>query len=73
MAERTKNEIILYFTQGLQLLFPPLEVINIKDVIGSFSNYSFNFFLFNTFYSLVYLIIILVFTVIIFNRKKFER
>jgi len=73
MAERTKNEIILYFTQGLQLLFPPLEAINIKDVIGSFSNYSFNFFLFNTFYSLVYLIIILVFTVIIFNRKKFER
>ncbi len=73
MAERTKNEIILYFTQGLQLLFPPLEAINTKDVIGSFSNYSFNFFLFNTFYSLVYLAIILTLTVIIFDRKKFER
>jgi len=33
MAERTKNEIAVYFTQGLQLLFPPLEALNIKDVI----------------------------------------
>ncbi|MDQ7009474.1 MAG: ABC transporter permease [Candidatus Gracilibacteria bacterium] len=73
MAERTKNEITVYFTQGLQLLFPPLEALNIKDVIGSFKDFHFNFFLFNTFYSLVYLAIILTLTVIIFNRKKFER
>jgi len=73
MAERTKNELIIYFSKWLELLFPPLEAINIKDKIGSFSNYSFNFFLFNTFYSIVYLVIILFLAVIIFNRKKFER
>jgi len=73
MAERTKNEIIVYLTQGLQLIFPPLEAINIKDIIWSFKDFGFNFFLFNTFYSIVYIIIILIFTIIIFNRKKFER
>jgi len=72
MAERTQNNIVVYFTQGLQLLFPPLESLNIKDVIGSFSQFSINFFVFNTFYSIVYLAIILIFTVLIFNRKKFE-
>jgi hypothetical protein len=30
------------------------------------------YFSFNTFYALVYLTLILFFTVIIFNRKKFE-
>lgn len=73
MAERTKNEIVVYFTQGLQLIFPPLEAINIKDIIWSFKDFHFNFFLFNTFYVLVYIIIILTLTVIIFDRKKFER
>ena len=73
MAERTKNEIIVYLTQGLQLIFPPLEAINIKDIIWSFKDFGFNFFLFNTFYSIVYILIILMFTIIIFNRKKFER
>jgi hypothetical protein len=33
IAEKTKNQIIVYFTQGLQLLFPPLEALNIKDII----------------------------------------
>jgi len=73
MAERTKNEVIIYSTQGLQLIFPPLEALNIKDVIWNFKEFHFNFFLFNTFYSLVYLAIILTFAVIIFDRKKFER
>jgi ABC-type transport system involved in multi-copper enzyme maturation permease subunit len=72
MAERTKNEIVVYSTQWLQLLFPPLEALNIKDVIWSFKEFHFNYFLFNSFYSLVYLAIILIFAVIIFDRKKFE-
>ncbi len=72
MAERTKNEWVVYFTQALQLIFPPLEVLNIKDVIWNFKEFSINFFIFNTFYSVIYLIIILALSVIIFNRKKFE-
>ncbi len=72
MAERSKNEIIVYFTQALQLIFPPLEALNIKDVIWNFKEFSINFFIFNSFYSIVYLVIILFLSVIIFNRKKFE-
>ncbi len=72
MAERTKNEIIVYFTKWLQLLFPPLESLNIKDVIWTFREFSINFFIFNTFYSIVYLGIILYLSIIIFDRKKFE-
>lgn len=72
MANRWKNELMIYLTKGLQLLTPPLEALNIKDIIWSFSSFTYKFFLFNTFYSIIYLIIILFFTVIIFNRKKFE-
>lgn len=72
IANRTWNIIAFYFTEWLQLLFPPYEALNIKDFIWSFQNFSINYFLFNTFYSIAYLIIILYLTIIIFNKKKFE-
>lgn len=72
IAYRTGNIVAVYFTKGLQLLFPPYEALNIKDVIWSFKDFHINYFIFNTFYSIVYLIVILFFTIQIFNRKKFE-
>lgn len=72
IANRTWNAIAHYFTKILQLLFPPFEALNIKDVIWSFNNFHLNYFLFNSFYSVLYLVIILYFAVVIFNRKKFE-
>ncbi|MDP2090390.1 MAG: ABC transporter permease [Candidatus Gracilibacteria bacterium] len=72
IAYKTGNVVAVYFTKGLQLLFPPFEALNIKDIIGSFENFHLNFFLFNSAYSIVYLTIILFFTIQIFNRKKFE-
>ncbi|MDD2871659.1 MAG: ABC transporter permease [Candidatus Gracilibacteria bacterium] len=72
IANRAGNAIAFYFAQGLQLLFPPFEALNIKDVIGSFKDFDASYFLFNSFYSVIYLSIILFFTVLIFNRKKFE-
>jgi hypothetical protein len=72
MAIRTQNIVIYYFTQGVQLLFPPFEALNIKDVIGSFTNFHINFFLFNSFYSIAYLSILLLWTILIFNKKRFE-
>jgi Cu-processing system permease protein len=72
IANRTEQTMFIYFTKGLQLLFPPFEALNIKDVIWSFSNFHANFFLFNTGYSIAYLVIILFFTINIFNKKKFE-
>jgi ABC-type transport system involved in multi-copper enzyme maturation permease subunit len=72
IANRTANIVIFYFSKILQLLFPPFEALNIKDIIGSFSNFNANYFLFNSIYSIVYLTIILFFTILIFNKKKFE-
>ncbi|MDD3646351.1 MAG: ABC transporter permease [Candidatus Gracilibacteria bacterium] len=72
MVNRFQNEVIVGFIKAIQLLFPPFEALNIKDVIGGFTNFSTNFFIFNSFYSVAYLIIILYFTVVIFNKKEFE-
>lgn len=56
----------------LQLLFPPFEALNTKDYIWSFSKFNTSFFIENTLYSILYLVLILFFTILIFNRKKFE-
>ncbi|MFK7779841.1 MAG: ABC transporter permease [Candidatus Gracilibacteria bacterium] len=72
IANRSANTVTLYLAKGLQLLFPPFEALNIKDVIGSFSNFNANYFLLNSAYSIAYLTVILFFTVLIFNKKKFE-
>ena len=72
LVKKNWNELIINITNIFHLLFPPFEALNVKDQIWNFSNYYNNFFLNNTFYSIAYLSIILFFTVIIFNRKKFE-
>jgi len=72
MVARTKNMILTYFIQFVNLAFPPFEALNIKDVIWSFVDVSFKFYAFNTLYSIAYLSIILYFTVLIFNKKEFE-
>ena len=69
---RFQDGFILEAVKWFQLLFPPMEALNIKDVIGSFSQFSLNFFLFNSVYSFLYITIILFFTVQIFSRKTFE-
>lgn len=72
LVVRAQNEVLLYFVKFLQVLFPPFEAINLKDSIWSFSNFSLSYLVWNTFYSLFYLVLILFFTVLIFNRKNFE-
>ena len=72
LAVRFKDTIVIFFTKFLQLLFPPLEALNIKDVIWSYTDFWTMYFVLNSFYAIAYLTIILYFTVVIFNRKKFE-
>ncbi len=72
MAISTKNTALLYITRGLELIFPPMQALNIKDVIGSFTNYWTLYFVQNTIYAIVYITVIMVLSVLIFNRKKFE-
>lgn len=59
LIKKMNNELLNYSVKFLQLLFPPLESLNIKDVIGSFDNFELSYFAMNTFYSLAYITIIL--------------
>lgn len=69
---RAENIIMINFVKILQLLFPPFEALNTKDLIGSFSNFQASFFILNGFYSIIYFSILVILTVLIFSRKKFE-
>lgn len=64
--------VVFRIVQGFQLLLPPMEALNIKDYIGTFSDFSVSFFLFNSVYALLYITLLLFFTVKIFTRKTFE-
>ena len=72
MVYKTKNTLLIWIWKAIQLLFPPFEALNTKDMIWSFWDITFKYFSLNLLYSVLYLAIILFFTVIIFNRKKFE-
>ena len=69
---RYQSEVLSSITKVFQLLFPPFEYLNIKDVIGGFTNFAPSYFVYNTMYSILYLLVILYFTIQIFHRKKFE-
>lgn len=72
LFSRMENTLTLKVIKILELVFPPMQALNVKDVIGSFSNFSTQLFLFNTVYSFLYIMIILFFAVHIFSRKTFE-
>jgi len=72
LVGQTKNILIINTVKILQLLFPPFESLNIKDIIWSFTDFKFFYFAFNSFYSVAYLFLIILFTILIFNKKKFE-
>jgi hypothetical protein len=67
-----QDSIMLQAVRIFQVIFPPMQALNIKDVIGSFTEFSMRFFMYNTVYSLLYILIILFFTIQIFSRKTFE-
>jgi len=69
---RTGQESLAGAGRIFQLIFPPMQALNVKDVIGSFSDFSIKFFMFNSVYACMYILILLFFTVQIFSRKTFE-
>lgn len=66
------NEIIINLSKALELIIPPFEALNTKDYIWTFSNFSNSFFILNLFHCILYFIVITIFTIVIFSRKKFE-
>jgi len=64
--------LVARFTQAGQLFFPPFEALNTKDLIGVFHSFWASYYISNGLYAIIYTILLLWFTVLIFNRKKFE-
>lgn len=72
LFSRISDGAWIFMVKISQLLFPPLEALNIKDHIGSFDIFSPSYFVFNSFYAIAYIIVLLFFTVLIFSHKNFE-
>ena len=79
LAIKSKSKVIEISSKYLNLLFPPLEHLNTKDLIWTFDltifkepNALLYYFLQNSFYAVAYIFLILFFTILIFNRKTFE-
>ncbi len=72
LFSRDGDSLTLAIIKGTQMLFPPFEALNTKDVIGMFQDFPENYFVFNTLYAILYLLIVLFFTVKIFEKKNFE-
>lgn len=72
LVNKMWNNIVINWVKVLQLLFPPFEALNTKDIIWNFSDFSNSYFMLNFLYSIWYFFIVLYFTVVIFSRKKFE-
>lgn len=70
---KTQNEMAVLSARALQLFFPPFEALNTKDYIWSLVKIDFVYFLSNFAYSIVYISLLIIFSVLIFNKKSFER
>lgn len=69
---RMKEATLVQVVRIFQLIFPPMQALNIKDVIGTFTEFSSRFFLYNTSYAMLYILILLFITVQIFSKRTFE-
>jgi len=67
------HEWLGFFANGISIFFPPLESLNTKNLIGV-SQYSFweYFLLVTNIYALLYVMVVLLWAVIFFEKKEFE-
>lgn len=72
LAHKIKNDVLITITFLLQWIFPPYEFMNFKDRIWSFTQPTVLEYTTTLGHALLYLVVILIFTQLIFNRKKFE-
>lgn len=72
LVNKWENYLVIHFVKLLELIFPPFEALNTKDIIWHFTNFSSSFFILNVFHSILYFFLLIFLSVIIFSRKKFE-
>lgn len=69
---RMKEIAVIKILHWFQSFFPPLQALNVKDVIGTFSDFPSMYFVLNSFYALFYIALVLALSTYIFSRKTFE-
>ncbi|MDD2487562.1 MAG: ABC transporter permease [Candidatus Gracilibacteria bacterium] len=72
IATASKNAVMINFGKVLYVVFPNFEAMNIKNIILSPVKVDMIFLFGNLVYGIIYLLLILLFSVLIFNRKTFE-
>ena len=73
MAIRLKQELLIQGTQFLLVVFPNFEALNAaKNTIGTPIGLPASFFAMNLWLAMVYIIILLGFACLIFEKKRFE-
>lgn len=72
MAISKKNIILAYISRFLYIVFPNFEALNIKNMMWLPEKIWFAYVAGNWAYAILYLCLILFFTIAIFNRKTFE-
>ncbi len=66
------NQLVYKIIDILYIMVPNLELFNLKDKIHTnFSLFTFDYILLIISYSIIYILIMLILTVIIFNKKEF--
>ena len=71
LAYKSWNEIIIFLSKWLWIIIPKFEALNTKDYIWTFSDFSNTFLLSNLAVALLYIIVLIIFTNIIFSKKEF--
>ncbi len=72
MAVNKNSYLLKMLGKVIFVLFPNFEALNIKEAIMTPVSVSASFISLNLAYAIIYMIIVLGFTIIIFNRKTFE-
>lgn len=69
---RAQDSVLLLFIKSAGVILPPIEALNVKDTIWTPLTFWYEYFALNSLYATVYIVIVMTFTIFLFNRKKFE-
>lgn len=72
LAQKTKNTYIISWAYIFQGLFPPYQAMNFKDRIGTLVFPSLQEYALVWLHAILFLFLVLLFTVLIFEKKDFE-
>jgi hypothetical protein len=71
-AIRSGSDMYMYFAQGVLILFPNLESLNLKNLVATTAHIDVGNYLIAFAFSFLYTLIILCFAAWVFEKKSFD-